>query len=103
VVRRHTCRLEQQGIRFNGSHISPHTFRHTAAVHLFESGVECNVIRGWLGHVKIDTTNRYAEINVSVKQAALRACQPTEIASKESLRRIAWKEDEQLLGWLNSL
>ena len=24
--------------------------RHTAAVHLLESGVEVNVIRSWLGH-----------------------------------------------------
>lgn len=103
VVRRHTCCLEQQGIRFNGSHISPHTFRHTTAVHLLESGVEVNVIRGWLGHVKLDTTNRYAEINISIKQAALRTCQPPETVLGESHRRVAWKEDQQLLDWLNSL
>jgi integrase len=40
--------------------ISPHTFRHTAAVHLLEAGVEVNVIRGWLGHADLATTNRYA-------------------------------------------
>jgi site-specific recombinase XerD len=39
-------------------------FRHTTAVHLLESGVDVNVIRGWLGHVSLDTTNRYAEINI---------------------------------------
>jgi site-specific recombinase XerD len=43
--------------------VSPHVFRHTTAVHLLEAGVEVNVIRGWLGHVSLDTTNRYAEIN----------------------------------------
>ena len=43
--------------------VSPHLFRHTAAVHLLESGVEVNVIRGWLGHADLSTTNRYAEIN----------------------------------------
>ena len=48
-------------------------FRHTAAVHLLEAGVEVNVIRGWLGHADLSTTNRYAEINTKTKQAALRA------------------------------
>ncbi|WP_259397486.1 tyrosine-type recombinase/integrase [Burkholderia cepacia] len=35
--------------------VTPHLFRHTAAVHLLESGVEVNVIRGWLGHVSLDS------------------------------------------------
>jgi hypothetical protein len=45
-------------------------------MHLLEAGVELNVIRGWLGHVSLDTTNRYAEINIGMKEAALRACEP---------------------------
>ena len=39
----------------------PHIFRHTAAVHLLEAGVEVNVIRGRIGHADLTTTNRYAE------------------------------------------
>ena len=53
----------------------PHALRHSYAVHLLESGVEVNVIRGWLGHADLSTTNRYAEINTKAKQAALRATQ----------------------------
>ena len=49
--------------------ITPRVFRHTAAVHLLDAGVEVNVIRGWLGHVGLETTNRYAEITVRVKEA----------------------------------
>jgi hypothetical protein len=30
------------------------------------------LIRGWLGHADISTTNLYAEINTKVKEAALR-------------------------------
>ena len=56
--------------------ISPHVLRHTTAVHLLEAGVEINVIRGWLGHVSLDTTHRYAEINIRMKEAALQACTP---------------------------
>ena len=36
-------------------------------MHLLESGVEVNVIRGWLGHADLTTTNRYAEINTRTK------------------------------------
>jgi integrase/recombinase XerD len=50
-------------------------FRHTTAVHLLESGVEVNVIRGWLGHADLNATNRYAEITVRSKEAAVRACE----------------------------
>ena len=75
IVRRHCQVLEENGSRRQGAHISPHTFRHTAAVHLLESGVEVNVIRGWLGHAKLDTTNRYAEITLKSKEAALRTCE----------------------------
>lgn len=60
LVRRHTRQLERATTQRRG--ISPHVFRHTVAVHLLEAGAEPNVIRGWLGHVSLDTTNRYAEI-----------------------------------------
>jgi integrase/recombinase XerD len=84
--------------------ISPHTFRHTSAVHLLEAGVEVNVIRGWLGHVCLETTNRYAEINLRMKEAALEACQPpASTSSQESRRKPIWSEDAELLKWLKSL
>jgi len=40
--------------------VSPHTIRHTTAVHLLHAGVDINTIRAWLGHVSLETTNRYA-------------------------------------------
>lgn len=84
--------------------ISSRTFRHASAVHLLEAGVEVNVIRGWLGHVSLETTNRYAEINLRMKQAALRACRPpTSAASEACLRKPIWREDAELLKWLQTL
>ena len=68
VVRRHTRHLDGR-CPATGRHISPHVFRHTAAVHLLEAGVDVNVIRAWLGHVRLDTTNRYAEITTRTKLA----------------------------------
>ncbi|CAL8474830.1 tyrosine-type recombinase/integrase [Caballeronia sp. S22] len=83
--------------------VSPHLFRHTAAVHLLESGVEINVIRGWLGHVSVDTTNRYAELTLKAKAQALAACSVNSGISTGSRARTAWKDDKTLLEWLNSL
>lgn len=101
IVRRHARSLERSRVGLGQRRISPHTLRHTTAVHLLESGVEVNVIRGWLGHVSLDTTNRYAEINLRAKQAALDACEPPLSAADRP--RAIWRDDAALLGWLNSL
>jgi integrase/recombinase XerD len=99
IVRRHAANLDDPR---TGRRISPHTFRHTAAVHLLEAGVEVNVIRGWLGHADLTTTNRYAEINTKAKQKALQATEPPD-TSQGSRTNPIWRTDETLLNWLASL
>jgi integrase/recombinase XerD len=78
-------------------------FRHTVAVHLLEAGTEPNVIRGWLGHVSLNTTNRYAEINIRAKEAALRACEVPSGVSQALPAKPVWRTHASLLAWLNSL
>jgi len=99
IVRRHVGHLDDAHA---GRRVSPHIFRHTAAVHLLEAGVEVNVIRGWLGHADLTTTNRYAEINTKAKIEALRNTEPPG-ASAGPRSRPAWRSDEALLNWLSSL
>jgi integrase/recombinase XerD len=99
IVRRHVGHLDDTHA---GRRVSPHIFRHTAAVHLLEAGVEVNVIRGWLGHADLTTTNRYAEINTKAKIEALRNTEPPG-ASTGPRSRPAWRSDEALLNWLSSL
>lgn len=102
LVKRHTQDLIRTGTREQRSAISPHVFRHTAAVCLLEAGVEPNVIRAWLGHVSLDTTNRYAEITMRTKQAALAVCIPP--TSSAALPTAAgWRKDQDLMKWLQSL
>ena len=52
-------------------HVTPHSFRHATAVHLVSAGVDITVIRSWLGHVSLDTTNHYAQANLETKRKAL--------------------------------
>lgn len=99
IVRRHASDFDDER---TGRRITPHVFRHTAAVHLLEAGVEVNVIRGWLGHADLSTTNRYAEINTRAKHAALRV---TELPGSSAAFPTTpiWRSDETLLTWLASL
>ena len=51
--------------------ISPDTLRHTTAMHLLQSGVPFNGIALWLGHESTNTTHRYGEANLEMKEKAL--------------------------------
>lgn len=101
LVRRHAQQFDRVHPDIRPKRISPHVFRHTTAVHLLEAGVDVNVIRGWLGHVHLDTTNRYAEITIRTKEAALRECEPPTGGTYP--RNPVWRDDENLLKWLDSL
>jgi len=103
IVRRHTAQLHASEVGPSRRHISPHLFRHTGAVQLLESGVDPNVIRGWLGHVSLETTNRYAEITMRAKEAALKLCEPPPSVSATHPRTPPWRDDQTLLAWLSSL
>jgi site-specific recombinase XerD len=103
IVRRHTDPLWRDSKAIKRRRISPHIFRHTAAMHLLESGVEVNVIRNWLGHVSLETTNRYAEITTRMKEDALRACEPKDDYCGGYPRKPVWRDDQTLLSWLDSL
>lgn len=59
--------------------VSPHSLRHTTAVHLLRAGVDINTIRAWLGHVSLDTTNIYAEIDLEMKAKALASVDITDL------------------------
>ena len=51
--------------------ISPHTIRHTTAMHLLQSGVSISVIALWLGHESMTTTHQYIEADLAMKKKAL--------------------------------
>jgi len=79
--------------------ISPHTIRHTTATHLLRAGVDINTIRAWLGHVSIDTTNIYAEMDLEMKAKALAKCDVTETCQ----RKRHWRDDPALMTFLRAL
>lgn len=61
--------------------VSPHTLRHTSAMHLLQSGVPFNVIALWLGHESTTTTHRYVEADLAMKEKALGRLKEPEVGS----------------------
>ena len=82
-----------------GKRVSPHRFRHSTAVSLLAAGVDVTVIRSWLGHVSLDTTNVYARANVETKRKALERIDPSLRPDKPP----RWKREVELMEWLDSL
>jgi len=81
--------------------VSPHTLRHSTAMHMLQSGVDLVVIQNWLGHVQLATTHAYVEIDLEMKRKALSACAaPGETA--EGLPQIIEK-NQDVIRWLESL
>jgi integrase/recombinase XerD len=81
-----------------GKRVSPHTIRHTTAMHLLRAGVDINTIRAWLGHVSLRTTSAYAEADLEMKAKALANCEVEGAAATKS-----WKQNVGLMEFLNSL
>jgi site-specific recombinase XerD len=54
-----------------GKPVSPHTLRHTTAMHLLQAGVDVTVIALWLGHESPETTHQYVEADLRMKEEVL--------------------------------
>ena len=78
--------------------ISPHTFRHTRAVHLLDKGVNIIYIQELLGHTSINTTMEYAKVIEKSKFEAIEKANP-----KIDNNLPDWTDDEDLLSQLMNL
>lgn len=79
-------------------HVTPHSFRHATAVHLVAAGVDVTIIRSWLGHASLETTNHYAQANLETKRKALERVEKPKTGSPPS-----WRRDQSVLDWLDLL
>lgn len=77
--------------------ISPHTLRHTTAMHLLQSGVDITVIALWLGHESPATTHMYVEADLTMKEKALKRLQDP------SLKSVRYQAGDSILSFLESL
>jgi Phage integrase family len=69
------------------------------AMHLLQSGISLDMIRDFLGHVDVKTTQIYARANLEMKRNALE-----KISEPSSIQAIpCWQQNKDLLNWLRSL
>jgi site-specific recombinase XerD len=97
LVRRCAAQAAQRVSSVRTKRVSPHVIRHTTAVHLLRAGVDINTIRAWLGHVSLDTTNIYAEVDLEMKAKALSQC------AIPDTKRGSWHRQPGLMAFLKSL
>lgn len=101
IARRLTLAVEQAAKvcpELTKQTISPHTIRHTTAMHLMQAGVDITVIALWLGHESPTTTHIYLEADMAMKDAALSRLQPAVAESK-----LRYKAPDDLMQFLKSL
>ena len=77
--------------------VSPHTFRHTTAMHLLQSGVDISVVALWLGHESPATTHMYLEADLEMKKKALQKLE------NPHTKRLRFKPSDKVLAFLDSL
>jgi integrase/recombinase XerD len=80
-----------------GRAISPHTLRHSTAMHLLQSGVDISVIALWLGHESPTTTHQYVEADLAMKEQALSRLKDPKVVARR------FRADDSLLDFLKTL
>ena len=99
ILRAHALRAQESVPSLARKRVHPHTMRHTAAVHLLQAGVDMVSISHWLGHESVETTNRYATVDLEAKRKAVTKAGP--IGSDDI--PAAWHSSASVLEWLEAL
>ena len=100
IINKYIATVREDHPEYFAKKISNHSFRHSKAMHLLESGVNLIYIRDFLGHSSVTTTEIYAKTNPKIKEEQL-------IKHSKGLgqhHRYSKKQKDNLLDWLkNSL
>ena len=78
--------------------VSPHSVRHTTAIHLLQSGIDISVIALWLGHESPVTTHHYLQADLTMKKRILE-----KLAPPRTKKNILFRPGDALLGFLENL
>jgi len=100
LLRKHARCARSAAPTLAAKRVHPHALRHTTAVHLLQAGVDLVTISHWLGHASVETTNRYAAVDLETKRAALAKARPV---GDVDPALAAWRKDASILAWLEAL
>ena len=97
IISQYAAKAQSQCPSLAAKTVTPHTLRHTTAMHLLRAGNDINMVSYWLGHADINTTHIYVEIDMEMKQRML---QKTEAPTVK--KPPPWQKPD-ILQWLNAL
>lgn len=97
LLKKHLAQARQKCPSLVDKTITPHGLRHSAAMALLHSGVDCAVKAMWLGHESMDTTRIYLHASLELKRQALDRTTPLSDAHAR------YRPDDALLAFLKDL
>ena len=97
IIGKYAAVAQQQCPSIEAKTVTPHTIRHTTAMHLLRAGNDVNMVSYWLGHADINTTHIYLEIDMEMKRKMLEKANSPTIKNKKP-----WHKPD-ILRWLNCL
>ena len=97
IIRKYAVSCQSQGLSMKTKTVSPHTIRHTTAMHLLRAGNDINMVSYWLGHADINTTHIYVEIDMAMKRKMLQ-----KTAAPLVNNDLPWQKPD-VLKWLDTL
>jgi site-specific recombinase XerD len=98
MIRKYVARAQQTCPHLPDA-VSPHTFRHSKAMHMLQAGIPLVIIRDFLGHADIATSEIYARADLDMKRRALEKLAP----ALDTAAPVSWHDDHSLLAWLHAL
>ena len=100
ILKKYVAKAAQSKPSLRNKRLHPHSVRHSTAIHLLRSGVDLSTIAHWLGHVSVNTTNKYLSINLEAKREALAKAKPL---LHTNHRLEDWRKHPDLIAWLEAL
>ena len=71
ILNKYVTKAASQQPSLKRKRLHPHSIRHSTALHLLRSGVDLSTIAHWLGHVSVNTTNKYLCLDLEAKREAM--------------------------------
>lgn len=97
IVRKYAISASATHPSLKEKRVTPHVLRHSTAMSLLQSGVDCAVIALWLGHESIETTQIYLHADLKLKEKAMDRTKPAEVPSGR------YKPPDALMAFLQAL
>jgi len=97
ILAKHVETAKKECASLRSKSVTPHTIRHTTAMHLLRAGNDVNMVCYWLGHADLNTTHVYVEIDMEMKRKMIE-----KIDAPKGRKRPAWQKPG-VLQWLKDL